>query len=137
VSTTKEPNDAVPKPSEGSLILSSLLRSRMANVDSSDAPRRNAGEHTFSPNITCYVNIYAPTTVHNIPANATAETPAQAASSITESEPAQRQPGDPLSVAPHLRVIDLESIKLGRRSKRRLILEYLIRRLQRVLAKVP
>jgi hypothetical protein len=109
----------------------------MANVDSSDAPRRNAGEHTFSPDITCYVSIYAPATVHTTPANATAETRAQVASSITESEPTQRQPGDALSAAPHLRVIDLESVKLGRRSKRRPSPEHLIGRLQRVLAKVP
>jgi hypothetical protein len=109
----------------------------MANVDSSGAPPRNVGEHSVSPNITCYVITYAPTIIHSTPAGATAESHAQVASSSTESEAAQRQPGDPLTVAPHLRLIDLESVKLRRRSKRRAILEYLIGKLQRSLAKVP
>jgi hypothetical protein len=138
VVTTREPSEVIgPRLSEGIQTLLKPLRSRMANVDSSDAPPRNAGEHPFSLSITYYVNIHAPTSIHTTPASATAESRAQVASSSTESEAAQRQPGDPLTVAPHLRLINLESVKLRRRSKRRFILEYLIGKLQRLLAKVP
>jgi hypothetical protein len=132
--TTREPNEAtVPRLNEGIQTLPKPQRSRMANVDSSDAPPRNAGEHSVSPNITCYVIIYAPTNA----ASATAEIRAQVARSSTESEAAQWQPRDPLRVAPHLRLIDLESAKRRRRSKRRAILECFIRKLQRLLARVP
>jgi hypothetical protein len=98
----------------------------MANVGGSGIPCPNS----FSPKVTCYVNIYAPTTVHTTATNATANTRTQVASS-SESEPAQQLP-----IPSHLHLVDLDKVKRKRPKKRRVIFEWLIRKLQTLLDKV-
>jgi hypothetical protein len=111
------------------------VASRMANVDSFDVPRPNAGEHNFYQNVTCYVHVFAPTTVHHSTASAAPETHAAVGSSC-ESDPTQSVPENPVTVAPNLCLIDLESVKRRRPGKRQALLEWLIRKLQRLLHKV-
>jgi hypothetical protein len=109
--------------------------SRMANVDSFDIPRPNVGEHTFYQNVTCYVDVYAPTTVHKSTASAASETRAASGSSC-ESDPTQSVPDNPFKVAPNLCLVDVESIKRRRQGKRQAVIEWSIRKLQRLLHKV-
>ena len=107
----------------------------MANVDSSDVPRPNEGERIFYQNVTCYVDVYAPTTVNLNSASAAPETHAAVGSS-RESDPTQSVPEDTLAVAPNLYLIDLESVKRRRPGKRQALLEWSIRKLQKLLQKV-
>jgi hypothetical protein len=106
----------------------------MANVDSSDVPRPNEAEHTFFQNVTCYVHIYAPTTLHASPGSAAPETRA-AVGSPYQSE-SQSVNGNPFTVASNLYLINLEKAKLRRPVKRQALLEWSIRKLQKLLDKV-
>jgi len=107
----------------------------MANVGSFDIPRPNAGEHTFYQNVTCYVHVYAPTTVHQNTSSAAPETHAAVGSSC-ESDPTLSVPENLGGVAANLRLIDLERVKRRRPGKRQALVEWAIRKLQRLLHKV-
>jgi hypothetical protein len=106
----------------------------MADIGGSGIPPPNGDEAIFYQNFTCYIHIYAPTTLHTNPPNATAQTQAEVQSSA-ESEPLHVPP-DTFLAASNLQVVDLENLKRRASGKRRAFLEWLIRKLQRLLGKM-
>lgn len=107
----------------------------MANVDSSGVPRPNEAEHTFFQNVTCYVHIYAPTTLHASTGSAAPETRVAVGSSYQSDSP-QSVNENPFTVASNLYLINLERAKRRRPGKRQALLEWSIRKLQKLLDKV-
>jgi len=107
----------------------------MANVDSSDVPRPNEAEHTFFQNVTCYVHIYAPTTLHASIRSAVPETRAAVGSSY-QSESPQSATENPFTVASNLYLVNLERAKRRRPGKKQALLEWSIGKLQKLLDRV-
>ncbi|KAF1941753.1 hypothetical protein EJ02DRAFT_422775 [Clathrospora elynae] len=107
---------------------------RMANVGGSSTPFPEAGEHAWYPNVTCFVHVYAPTTVHTATAKASPETRVEAESS-SESDSGRPRRASSARTS-NLGVIDLESLDRRPSGKRQAFLEWLITQLQKLLGKV-